>query len=148
MQGLLLEQLVAKSIVAAGAELYHMNWSRSSGGETLLVRIDKADGVKLEDCIAVNKQIKFNLAAEYPDFSGSIEVSSPGVNRGLYKAWHYEKVVGKNIKVKYSKDNENVTLEGLLQAFDDSRLSLLAVTGVIEISLCDIIKASLLSDGG
>jgi ribosome maturation factor RimP len=75
-------------------------------GEHGLLRlyIDSEAGISLEDCEAVSRQVSAMLDVEDPiagDYS--LEVSSPGLNRRLVKAAHFERFAGENVKVKLKR---------------------------------------------
>ena len=73
------------------------------GGREGIVRlfIDKADGVGLEDCEAVSRQVSALLDVEDP-LPGHyvLEVSSPGLDRRLTKVEHFQRFMGEDIRVK------------------------------------------------
>jgi ribosome maturation factor RimP len=65
------------------------------------VFIDKPQGVTHEDCAAVSLHLGTILDVE--DFihaSYTLEVSSPGLERGLYKRADFERFAGSNAKMK------------------------------------------------
>jgi len=68
---------------------------------TVRVYIDKPEGVTLEDCSAVSRVIESVLDADdiIPN-SYTLEVSSPGLERGLFSLRDFEKFVGHKVKVK------------------------------------------------
>ncbi len=72
------------------------------GGRDGIVRlfIDKADGVGLEDCEAVSRQVSALLDVEDP-LPGHyvLEVSSPGLDRRLTKVAHFQRFMGEDIRV-------------------------------------------------
>ena len=66
--------------------------------------IDSEAGIRLEDCEAVSRQVSALLDVEDPipgDYN--LEVSSPGMNRRLVKAEHFERFAGENVKVKLKR---------------------------------------------
>jgi ribosome maturation factor RimP len=70
----------------------------------LRLYIDSEAGISLEDCEAVSRQVSAMLDVEDPiagDYS--LEVSSPGLNRRLVKAEHFERFAGENVKVKLKR---------------------------------------------
>ncbi len=73
------------------------------GGRDGIVRlfIDKADGVGLEDCEEVSRQVSALLDVEDP-LPGHyvLEVSSPGLDRRLTKVEHFQRFIGEDIRVK------------------------------------------------
>ncbi len=86
------EQIAA----ASGCELVHAEVT----GNTLRLYVDKPEGVTLADCQLVSKQVSALL--DVLDFGKSryvLEVSSPGLDRQLYKPRDYERFVGKLARV-------------------------------------------------
>lgn len=84
-------------------EFVHSEVVGSKRNPVVRVFIDKPDGVTHEDCVAVSRQIEAILDAE--DFIGSayvLEVSSPGLERGLYSLQDFEKFAGHSARVKTS----------------------------------------------
>ena len=68
---------------------------------TVRVFIDKPEGVTHEDCAKVSRGIGEVLETEdYISSAYILEVSSPGIERGLYKIEDFEKFAGQNAKVK------------------------------------------------
>ena len=64
---------------------------------SIRVLIDGDEGVKLESCIAISRQIEHNIDREEFDFS--LEVSSVGVGSPLTMPRQYEKNVGRTLEV-------------------------------------------------
>ncbi|HWS53352.1 MAG TPA: ribosome maturation factor RimP [Pyrinomonadaceae bacterium] len=84
-----------------GLELVHAEVA--GGARTPIVRvfIDKPDGVTHEDCTEVSHHLGalFDVEDFIPS-SYTLEVSSPGLERGLYKREDYERFAGKPAKLK------------------------------------------------
>ncbi len=85
-----------------GCYLYDADFSGIGAGRTLRVFIDKQGGVGVEDCSNVSRGLDAALDQDelVPGGPYNLEVSTPGIDRILRKAWHFEKVVGKKIWVK------------------------------------------------
>lgn len=83
---------------AAGCELVHAELK----GGILRVFIDKPEGVMLADCEHVSRQISALL--DVLDFGASryvLEVSSPGLDRQLYKPADYDRFAGRLARVTF-----------------------------------------------
>jgi ribosome maturation factor RimP len=83
---------------AAGCELVHAELK----GGVLRLFIDKSEGVTLGDCEHVSKQVSALL--DVLDFGTSryvLEVSSPGLDRQLYKAGDYDRFTGRLARVTF-----------------------------------------------
>jgi ribosome maturation factor RimP len=79
-----------------------------SGANALLrLYIDSPNGIKLEDCEKVSRQVSALLDVEDPlAYEYTLEVSSPGLNRRLVKASHFERFAGERVKVKLKRLSE------------------------------------------
>ena len=83
---------------AAGCELVHAELK----GGVLRVFIDKPEGVTLADCEHVSRQVSALL--DVLDFGSSryvLEVSSPGLDRQLYKPGDYDRFAGRLARVTF-----------------------------------------------
>lgn len=94
-------EAIAEGVCAdCGIELVHVDVA-GARGETVRITIDKPEGITHEDCAKVSRHLEAILDAE--DFIHSayvLEVSSPGLERGLYKLSDYEKFAGNLAKLK------------------------------------------------
>jgi ribosome maturation factor RimP len=106
-----LEQIAA----ASGCELVHVELK----GGVLRLILDKPDGgVTLADCELVSKQSSAYL--DVADFGKSryvLEVSSPGLDRQLYKPADVERFAGKLARVSFTEPDSGTkkTVVGRLQ---------------------------------
>lgn len=76
-------------------ELVHVELVGGRGHQILRIYIDKPGGVTHEDCVAVSEQVSVILDVEDPiPGAYTLEVSSPGLDRGLYKPADYERFAG------------------------------------------------------
>ena len=90
-----------------------------TGDNKIRVIIDGDDGVTVNDCIAVSREIEHNLDREEIDFS--LDVASAGVSEPLVEIRQYNKNVGRNLKVTTS---ERKVIEGKLAAADKDAITL------------------------
>jgi len=103
------EALVEPIVRAEGFELVELEYVRDPAGWVLRLFIDrpgrdpmaKEGGIGLEECAKVSHAVETALEVEdlVPQ-AYSLEVSSPGINRPLRRPEHFQKVVGKRVKVK------------------------------------------------
>jgi ribosome maturation factor RimP len=94
-------QIAEQAAIDHGVELVHTEIAGPEGHPIVRVFIDKPNGVTHEDCSGVSTQISTVLDVE--DFIHSaytLEVSSPGLERGLYKLPDYERFAGSQAKIK------------------------------------------------
>lgn len=95
------QEIASQVATDQGLELVHAEVAGPEGKPILRVFIDKPEGVTHEDCSAVSHHLGTLLDVE--DFIHSaytLEVSSPGLERGLYKRADYERFAGHPAKVK------------------------------------------------
>lgn len=112
----------------AGCELYHVE--RQAG--VLRVFLDREDGgVTHEHCETVSRQLSTLLdMSDWGTGRYVLEVSSPGLDRQLYRPRDYERFCGSLLRVTYSyldgTERRKRTIVGRLVAFDAaaSRLEL------------------------
>ncbi|MEZ5425881.1 MAG: ribosome maturation factor RimP [Pyrinomonadaceae bacterium] len=84
-----------------GLELVHAEIVGSGQKKTVRIFIDKPAGITHEDCALIDARVSEVLEAEdLIPTAYILEVSSPGLERGLYSISDFEKFTGKQAKVK------------------------------------------------
>lgn len=95
------EAVIEPVVSGLGYQYVGAQFGQAENGQTLRVFIDTDNGVVVEDCVAVSKQLSAVLDVEDTIKSAyQLEVSSPGVDRPLFSADQFAKQVGETIKVK------------------------------------------------
>src|SRR5581483_7209342 len=88
---------------------------------------DKPEGVTHEDCANLSREVSTILDVEDAMGAGSyvLEVSSPGLDRKLFRPSDFERFQGSRVKLT-TKDpvNGNRHFEGRLEHFESGRLTL------------------------
>src|SRR5882762_8821745 len=130
-------------------ELVHAELAGPEGHPIVRLFIDKPGGVAHDDCSKVSHQMSTVLDVE--DFIHSayvLEVSSPGLERGLYKRADYERFAGSHAKIKArSPINGQRNFRGrLLGVAYDKVIVEDRTSGQLEIPLDGIVKANLEAD--
>ena len=95
------QELAERVAIDHGLELVHTEVAGPENKPIVRIYIDKPHGVTHEDCSAVSVHLGTILDVE--DFihaSYTLEVSSPGLERGLYKRADYERFAGNSAKLK------------------------------------------------
>jgi ribosome maturation factor RimP len=96
-------EIIERVITQEGMELVH---AEMTGGKnpTLRVYIDKPGGVTLDDCASVSHRVGLILDVEdVIPRQYTLEVASPGLDRGLYKEADYERFAGLPARVRVSE---------------------------------------------
>ncbi|WP_049632518.1 ribosome maturation factor RimP [Cellvibrio sp. pealriver] len=97
----LLENLIAPVVSSLGCELWGVEYLTQGRYTTVRIFIDAANGVSLDDCERVSRQVSSVFDVEDPiDGEYTLEVSSPGLDRPLYTEAHYARYVGETISVR------------------------------------------------
>jgi ribosome maturation factor RimP len=101
MTGEELARLLEPTIEQLGYELADLELKFAGRDSLVRVFIDKPEGVGLEDCETVSRQVSAVLDVENPVPGHYVlEVSSPGLDRKLTKPAHYRRYVGDDIRVQ------------------------------------------------
>ena len=118
-----IQEMIQTSIEIMDYELIDIECHQGRTSLKIIVYIDHTRGIKIDDCVKITKVISpilddDNALNEYYN----LEVSSPGLNRKLILKEHYDKFIGKVIKVKLKIkiDNRKNYKGTLLERIDDS----------------------------
>jgi ribosome maturation factor RimP len=140
-------QAIAERVaIDHGLELVHAEVAGPDNRPVVRVFIDKPDGVTHKDCSEVSLHVGTVLDVE--DFihaSYTLEVSSPGLERGLYKPRDYERFAGRLAKMKTRRPiNGQRNFRGRLLGINgDEVLFEDRTSGQVRIALDSIAKANL-----
>ncbi len=99
-----------------GLELYDIESKNTDTGRVLRVYITSPNGISLADCASVSRMLNNEL--DIIDLVTSkyfLEVSSPGLERTLYKDHHYRQAIGETVKIMYRKDGKTLSQIGILR---------------------------------
>jgi len=143
------EKIVEPVLVENDYELVDIEFIKEGKNWFLRVYIDKSDGITLDDCQFVNRELSETLDQEDPiPQSYYLEVSSPGLERPLKKESDFERFKGSKIKVKtYILINKQKKFTGILQDCKDGLVQLQLDTGDnVSIPFDKIAKANLFFD--
>ena len=117
-----IKEIIQPGVEILGYELIDVECHQGKKSLKIIVYIDHLNGIKIDDCVAVTNAIskitnKDNDLVEHYN----LEVSSPGLNRKLILKEHYDKFIGKDIKVKLKRkiDNRKIYKGTLLGRIDD-----------------------------
>jgi ribosome maturation factor RimP len=113
-----IEELVKPIISELLYELYYVEYIKENGEFYLRIYIDKKDDrISLDDCVAVSRRVSEILDTKDPiEEAYYLEVSSPGLNRGLYKEEHFKRFIGREVLVKLTSSiNGTKSVKGILK---------------------------------
>ncbi len=130
----------------AGYELIDIEIKSNKSNIKLVVFIDCAGGISIDDCVTVN-----NLLDSVAEIDGlfqdsyTLEVSSPGPNRPLRSIKDFLRYEGRNVKViaKNIIDDEKKIFVGSIVSISNNIISINDSGKVYAISFDEIEKANL-----
>jgi ribosome maturation factor RimP len=146
---------------SSGLILWDMELKGSGATRTLRVYIDKTEGITHEDCAAYSREVAtiFDVENAVPGAAYVLEISSPGLDRKLFKPEHFAHFAGSLVKFS-TRDliNGNRHFEGRLISFSDGQLTVdldqagsrkkakAQGSGVIVVSFANVEKANLVPE--
>ncbi|MBW2585066.1 MAG: ribosome maturation factor RimP [Deltaproteobacteria bacterium] len=137
--------MVEPLCASEGLELVHVEFQRESSGRILRLYIDKPDGINLDDCASVSRQMGDLLDVNLEDIGPySLEVTSPGPERPLAKQEDFDKFKGSRAKIKTSRPlNGQKNFTGVLKGISGEQVNLQIGEQTVAIPYQDISKARL-----
>ena len=109
-----------------GCELVDVTYGTERGRQVLRIVIDRADGVTVEDCARVSRQLSAVLDVEdVIPHAYSLEVSSPGLDQALLVAADYRRYAGRTVRIQTTDELEGRTLfRGVLRGLRNGTVQL------------------------
>lgn len=95
-----LQEMLQDAVEDLGCELWGIECQRAGRFMTVRLFIDKDDGVTVDDCADISRQVSAILDVEDPTADKyNLEVSSPGLDRPLFTLLQFERYIGQDIAV-------------------------------------------------
>jgi len=141
-----LNNLIERVARRENLELVHWDLVGPPGGLLLRIDIDKPGGVTHGDCQNLSKQIETVVDVEdVIPTAYVLEVSSPGIERPLYKPEDYQRFAGSRIRLRTSEPiNGQRTFHGKLDGITDNKVLLEADNaGHLEIPYESVVRANI-----
>lgn len=119
-----LTRLFEPVITSMGYELVGVQYKPSRGEGLVRVYIDSEEGVTVDDCALVSHQVSGLLDVEDPvPGHYRLEISSPGLDRPLFTAAHFQRYAGHEARVRLRGRWEGRrNLRGTLRGYEDGRV--------------------------
>ncbi len=139
-----LTAMISVPVEALGFELVGLEFIRARVS-TLRIYIDSENGITVDDCADVSHQVSAVLDVEDPiSVLYNLEISSPGLERPLFTAEHYQRFIGEEISLvlRMAMQNRRKWL-GIIKTVDGEMITV-TVDGKDEVfALSNIQKANL-----
>jgi ribosome maturation factor RimP len=96
-----LQELLQPVVEGLGYECVGIEYQPAGGRTTLCVYIDREEGISVDDCEKVSRQVGAVLDVE-DVIRGhyTLEVSSPGLDRPLFTPEHYRRFIGSQVHLR------------------------------------------------
>ncbi|MCH9644146.1 MAG: ribosome maturation factor RimP [Gammaproteobacteria bacterium] len=116
-----LHDLIEQTVTSTGFEFVGCEFQQQPRQSLLRVYVDGENGINLDSCADISRQLASVLDVEdVIKGSYSLEVSSPGLARPLFKIDDYKRFIGKTVKLKSRLPMEGRrNFKGILQAVND-----------------------------
>lgn len=103
-------------------ELFDVQFRREGHGWVLRVFVDADEGVSLEHCSKVSRELSYYLDVEdLVDHAYQLEVSSPGLERPLRSVADFSRFTGELARVKLSEGREGQKVfEGVIEKVNEN----------------------------
>jgi ribosome maturation factor RimP len=109
-----------------------------TGPERFTVYVDRPEGVDHALCEQVT-HVLWDYLRSY-----SVDVSSPGLDRPLRKPEHFQRVVGRRVRLKTA---ERSKVRGEVKRADESVVTVTADAGEVDIPYEEIVRGNLIYEG-
>ncbi|HTL20404.1 MAG TPA: ribosome maturation factor RimP [Steroidobacteraceae bacterium] len=150
MAGILRERLIAliePLLERLGYELVQLDYSAGRAHALVRVFVDRPDGVTLDDCARISRELSALLDVEDPIPSAyTLEVSSPGFDRVLRTQAHFGRFVGSRVFVELKEPRDGRRrYTGKLLTVDEAGIALEVDRERVRMAFDEIGKARLAS---
>lgn len=142
-----IEEIARRVAESEGMELVEVELKGGGVNRFIRISIDKPEGVTHGDCETISQQVGTILDIEdvVPGGTYTLEVSSPGVERKLFKPQDFQRFQGKKVKIALREPIDGRrNWEGTLAGFEDGTVVLDMGNGsILRFGLDRIQKANL-----
>lgn len=113
-------ELIEDTVVSLGYSIWDVDYSKIGTERHLEITIDSENGIDINDCERVHRAIEVIIDEADPiEEMYYLDVSSPGLERVIRTAYHYEKCVGQTVELKlFSALDGRKSIVGELISFD------------------------------
>lgn len=142
-----LTELLRPAVEETGKSLLGIEYISAGNNSILRLFIDHENGIDVDDCAEVSRQVGALLDVEDPISSEyNLEVSSPGVDRPLFDIAHFQAVIGEIVNIKLSIPlNGRRKFKGPLVAIENNNLIIEVDSIDYEMPIGNVDKANLVA---
>jgi ribosome maturation factor RimP len=143
-----LTKLLEPLIEDLGYEFVGLEQSSNPKNPVVVIYIDHDEGIAIEDCEKVSREVAALLDVEDPiPGQYSLEVSSPGLDRPLFTAEHYKRFSGELAQVTvYAPVDGRRKFKGRILGAGDDVVVIEQDGSEVELEWANIVKGRLVPD--
>jgi ribosome maturation factor RimP len=136
------------TVTGLGYELLGVERSRGGASQLLRLYIDHADGITVDDCERVSRQVSDLLDAEQlVRGEYTLEVSSPGLDRPLFTLEQHRRFIGEEVALRLrALIGGRRRVSGRLRAVGDETLTVEVEGESLEIPYREVERSRLVPD--
>jgi len=140
-----LTEMLEPGVEALGYELVGVEFVRAGKHSILRVFIDHENGITVDDCAEVSYQASAILDVEDPiNTEYNLEISSPGMDRPLFKEKHYEQSLGEVVQVRLTVPmNDRRNFKGKLLSCENGMINVEVDGQQFQLAVANIEKANI-----
>jgi ribosome maturation factor RimP len=139
--------IAQRAATREGIEVWDVEVLGGGANRVVRIYIDKPDGVSLNDCELISQQVGTVLDVEdvVPDNRYRLEVSSPGLERRLFRPEHFSRFAGQKVRLALREPLENQRRwEGVIAGVEEDTILFETVAGAsLRFKMDQIEKANL-----
>ncbi|QIR13787.1 ribosome maturation factor RimP [Shewanella aestuarii] len=142
-----LVEMLTVPVEALGFQLWGIEYVHAGRHSVVRVFIDHENGILIEDCAEVSRQISAVMDVEDPiSTEYTLEVSSPGVDRPLFNAQQYAAYIGEDAKVQLTMPVAGSrNLKGVISKVEGQMLTLNVDGKDLVVALDNIRKGNIIA---
>ncbi|MCU7939315.1 MAG: ribosome maturation factor RimP [gamma proteobacterium symbiont of Bathyaustriella thionipta] len=146
-----LEDLLEPVVTSMDYEFVGLEFLSQGRHSILRIYIDteRGVGVGVDDCADVSRQLSAVLDVEDPIASEySLEISSPGLNRPLFKLNQYAQFIGEEVKFKTIRpqlENGQRKFKGIISAVENDNIIFEIEDQMLTVAFADIDSANIIA---
>lgn len=138
------ERLVTPILIENNLELVEIQYRQEPVGWVLRIIIYSKDGVSVDDCATVSRELSHILDVEdLIQQKYFLEISSPGLDRPLKNEKDFLRNIGEKVKLTYIRQEHNKSIIGTIARVNNGAIVLQVDGGLQSFNLAEIIKAKL-----
>ena len=143
-----LTKLLQPLVEELGYEFVGLEHQSNPKNPVVVIYIDKPDGIAIEDCETVSREVAALLDVEDPiPGQYNLEVSSPGLDRPLFTLAHFEQFAGETVQLNvFAPVEGRRKFKGAILGAEEGIVRIDQDGAEVALEMSNIVKARLVPD--